>query len=288
MKSSLRVWSVSVLTFCPPSVYLVIHPDEGVHILDVSLPGLLHHFGQHGLAHPLPVDWPVRADEGCYSLHTSCVGWESQSDECRDHYSRSAHSIQLQPEKILKFEDYYFIMTIWSASHHQHVVVVGDEGKSLTFLHKHLVEIIRRFSDGQYREEFLVDIPGCHQDYKYSVWNSVPNLLPDQTDLVLLGLLQFNPAHVEARPVVSEQSATQLRCFLQYYAPRSPSSSLRRVGETRSAEKEDFRIWLTSCEHWALSSAPACHWLHNEQPVVNATSISWINKNSSVVGKKRS
>ena len=35
---------------------LVIHPDEGVHILDVSLPGLLHHFGQHRLRHALPVD----------------------------------------------------------------------------------------------------------------------------------------------------------------------------------------------------------------------------------------
>lgn len=150
----------------PLLVYLVIHPDEGVHILDVSLPGLLHHFGQHGLAHPLPVDWLVRADEGYYSLPTSCVCWESQSDECRDHYSRSAHSIQLQPEKGLKFEDCYFIMTIWSASHHQHVVVVGDEGKSLTFLHKHLVEIIGRFCDRQYWEEFLVDIPVVWHQHK--------------------------------------------------------------------------------------------------------------------------
>ena len=97
---------------------------------------------------------------------TSCVYWESQSDECRDHYSRSAHSIQLQPEKGLKFEDCYFIMTIWSASHHQHVVVVGDEGKSLTFLHKHLVEIIGRFCDRQYWEEFLVDIPVVWHQHK--------------------------------------------------------------------------------------------------------------------------
>ena len=166
--------------------------------------------------------------------------------------------------------------------------MVGDEGKSLTFLHKHLVEIIRRFSDGQYREEFLVDIPGCHQDYKYSVWNSVPNLLPDQTDLVLLGLLQFNPTHVSGVPVVSGQSGTQLSGFLQYYAPPTDrwAWSLRRVGETRSAEKEDFRIWLEpwypgpqlSSEHWT----PACYWLHNDHPVVEMppTSIgsTWISQ----------
>jgi len=34
--------------------HLVIHSDEGVHVVDVSLAGLLHHFGQHGLRNSLP------------------------------------------------------------------------------------------------------------------------------------------------------------------------------------------------------------------------------------------
>ena len=63
--------------------------------------------------------------------------------------------------------------------------MVGDEGKSLTFLHKHLVEIIGGFSDRQDREEFLVDIPECRQDYnpykilaKKCVFTSVDQLGP--------------------------------------------------------------------------------------------------------------
>ena len=53
MKSCLRVFDLITL---PPSLppYLVIHPDEGVDVVDVSLSGLLHHLGQHGLSNTLP------------------------------------------------------------------------------------------------------------------------------------------------------------------------------------------------------------------------------------------